>query len=441
MECDDARVRRLLLPLVVASLAAGVAPAAALERHGGFGSQVLTGGPARDLLFGDSGNDRLRGAGAADQLDGGSGNDLLAGGAGADWLDGGDGDDELAGGAGNDAIVEAGFGNDALLSGGPGEDVLLGGRGSDRLLDGGPGNDLLGGGLGDDVLAGGDGDDVLDAGPGSDLADGGAGNDVLSGGEGADLLAGGPGNDRIWIARIAARVDCGDGEDVLYWPYGAGVPYGPPAEILGRSAGNFPNCEVVVARNIPGGPNPYWLEPEDVVAAASNAGLREAPGAALEAIEATRGADASLRRGRYGLATEEADNLSVSELSRPPYRRPPGTLFGLGGDDHLEGSAAGDALDGGIGEDRLEGRQGDDVLTGGAGADRLEGGRGRDELRGEAGADQLNGGLDEDVLTGGAGDDVLVSVDGRRDVVDCGPGRDTVTADRFDVLRGCERRR
>jgi len=29
-------------------------------------------------------------------------------------------------------------------------------------------------------------------------------------------LEGGPGTDRIWIARIKVRVDCGDGKDVLY---------------------------------------------------------------------------------------------------------------------------------------------------------------------------------------------------------------------------------
>jgi hypothetical protein len=29
--------------------------------------------------------------------------------------------------------------------------------------------------------------------------------------------------------------------------------------------------------------------------------------------------------------------------------------------------------------------------------------------------------------------------DGRRDVVNCGPGDDTVQADRFDILLGCER--
>jgi len=37
--------------------------------------------------------------------------------------------------------------------------------------------------------------------------------------------------------------------------------------------------------------------------------------------------------------------------------------------------------------------------------------------------------------------DVIVSVDGQPDRVDCGPGEDSITTDRFDVLRNCETRR
>ena len=43
-----------------------------------------------------------------------------------------------------------------------------------------------------------------------------------------------------------------------------------------------------------------------------------------------------------------------------------------------------------------------------------------------------------DVFNGGAGNDVIDAKDGRREIVDCGPGRDRVKADRNDVLRGCE---
>lgn len=42
------------------------------------------------------------------------------------------------------------------------------------------------------------------------------------------------------------------------------------------------------------------------------------------------------------------------------------------------------------------------------------------------------------MVRAGSGDDVLTLNDGTVDVVDCGPGGDTVVADRADVLRSCE---
>jgi hypothetical protein len=42
------------------------------------------------------------------------------------------------------------------------------------------------------------------------------------------------------------------------------------------------------------------------------------------------------------------------------------------------------------------------------------------------------------VLVAGAGRDQLHADDGARDVVSCGPGTDTVFADRQDVVAGCE---
>jgi hypothetical protein len=42
------------------------------------------------------------------------------------------------------------------------------------------------------------------------------------------------------------------------------------------------------------------------------------------------------------------------------------------------------------------------------------------------------------VLKGGPGNDVLLAADGKRDLVDCGKGRDRATVDRIDRVRGCE---
>jgi len=151
-------------------------------------------------------------------------------------------------------------------------------------------------------------------------------------------------------------------------------------------------------------------------------------------------------------------------------------LVGLGGDDILRGQLDADCLFGGLGNDTLSGGDGADVtlsgddgnddVTGGPGADGLFGGAGRDFLKGGAqpdslsggdsadrlsggdGADRLFGGAGNDVLTGGpgrnryfgeGGRDRIEAANGLREVVDCGPGRDLVRADRSDRLRNCER--
>lgn len=61
------------------------------------------------------------------------------------------------------------------------------------------------------------------------------------------------------------------------------------------------------------------------------------------------------------------------------------------------------------------------------------------EIRGTAGSDVIAGtGAGGDVILAGKGNDTVHARNGHRDTVDCGPGRDTVWADRSDTLRGCE---
>jgi hypothetical protein len=114
-------------------------------------------------------------------------------------------------------------------------------------------------------------------------------------------------------------------------------------------------------------------------------------------------------------------------------------LKGLGGADCLEGGSGNDVLDGGDGDDRLAGASGKDRLTGGNGADKLTAGKGNDRLSGGNGNDTLSPGAGHDAISGGAGNDTINAVDGVRETVDCGKGRDTVRADRRDRLKGCEK--
>ncbi len=77
----------------------------------------------------------------------------------------------------------------------------------------------------------------------------------------------------------------------------------------------------------------------------------------------------------------------------------------------------------------FHGRDGNDIFVGGPGADVADGG---------LGIDDLNPGPGSDLVLGGDGDDTISARDGFGDVVECGPGVDTVTADRIDTLSGCE---
>jgi hypothetical protein len=96
----------------------------------------------------------------------------------------------------------------------------------------------------------------------------------------------------------------------------------------------------------------------------------------------------------------------------------------------IAGSSAGEELVGSTGSDSIAAGGGDDLARGRPGDDCLTGGAGRDVIRGGAGGD---------VLAGGSGGDRVRSVDGARDRVRCGAGRDRVAADGRDVVAdSCE---
>ncbi len=115
----------------------------------------------------------------------------------------------------------------------------------------------------------------------------------------------------------------------------------------------------------------------------------------------------------------------------------PNVLFGLGGDDILQGGAAADTVYGGAehdqllgfsGADELYGEDGNDTLAAGADNDRLYGGAGNDSLTGEAGEDLAYGGAESDRLFGGAGNDRLYGGAGV-DTLAGAEGNDSLFAD------------
>ncbi len=122
---------------------------------------------------------------------------------------------------------------------------------------------------------------------------------------------------------------------------------------------------------------------------------------------------------------------------------------GSGGDDVLVGTNRADGLFGRNGDDVLYGRGGGDFLDADSSMNNNVRGTGRDVVYGQGGPDDIYGGLNRDVLYGQGGNDEIT--DGRyngtnptrgdnaRDAIFCGPGRDTVTAERIDfVADDCE---
>jgi hypothetical protein len=98
-------------------------------------------------------------------------------------------------------------------------------------------------------------------------------------------------------------------------------------------------------------------------------------------------------------------------------------------------------IDGGPGDDELLGTDAGDVLAGGPGNDTLKGYDGDDQLDGGDGDDTVIGGVDRDTVLGGAGNDNVAGdgfEDEYADVVDGGPGLDTIDGDwssrRYDAI-------
>jgi Ca2+-binding RTX toxin-like protein len=128
----------------------------------------------------------------------------------------------------------------------------------------------------------------------------------------------------------------------------------------------------------------------------------------------------------------------------------PGTsafTVGTSGADVLVGTAARDVLNGRGGDDCLFGLGGEDRMSGGSGDDLLSGASGGDRLNGDAGKDKINAGNGNDTITPGAGkdkvagqggNDEISARDSTADSIDCGAGRDKVTADRSDNVKNCE---
>ncbi len=418
---------------------------------GGDGNDVLTGGDGVDALNGNAGDDTLNGGAGNDTLTGGPGIDPHNGGPGDDLMiwNPGDGSEPVNGEAGNDTFQFNGSAGDEVMTyTGNGPRVTffrnLGNitidigttetlfvnalAGIDTVTGGTNLNGLIvarvDGGDGDDILTGGDGVDQLNGGLGNDTLNGGAGNDVLTGGPGVDPHNGGPGDDlMVW--------NPGDGSEPVNGEAGNDTFQfnGSAGDEIMTYAGN--GQRVTFFRNL--GNITIDIGTTETLFVNALAGIDTVTGGA----------------GLNGLIVARVD--------------------GGDGDDVLTGGDGVDLLNGGLGNDTLNGGAGNDVLTGGPGIDPHNGGPGDDLMIWNPGdgSEPINGedGNDTFQFNGGAGVDTMnVTANGQRvtffrqpgaitmdigttetvfanalagdDIVTVGPGLAVLTAVRVDAGAG-----
>lgn len=114
-------------------------------------------------------------------------------------------------------------------------------------------------------------------------------------------------------------------------------------------------------------------------------------------------------------------------------------ISGGAGRDRLSAGTGNDSVNGGSGNDSLSGSSGNDTMNGSTGNDTVSGSSGNDRLSGSTGNDRISGGSGKNSYSGGSGNDTINARNRRNEVIDCGTGRDRVTADRRDRVKRCER--
>ena len=292
----------------------------------------------------------LIGSGMADVLAGDSRNNMIQGGGGDDMIFGG------PGGSYDDSD------NEDTLMGQGGNDKIYGGKGDDTL-DGGMGNDLLVGGSGDDTYMGGAGNDMIYA----DRAD-----TTIDGGSEADGM---PGMDTLSFARFTdAMLEDGDGIDL---DLQTSTTVSNIEHLIGTSEVDELSGTDANPETIEGGDGGDTLvggtgTGDTVSYASSDDDVRVNLGDGTTAD----GTGSSARGGHAGGDTiSEFENVIGSAYGDDLTARSGdtdtttdgiqgSTLWGLGGDDELEGGAGNDTLEGGAGADELNGGWTADGTTG-----------------------------------------------------------------------------
>ncbi|MXO49672.1 hypothetical protein GRI69_15590 [Erythrobacter vulgaris] len=455
---------------------------------GGEGNDFLSGGHARDYLYGQIGNDVLVGNGGADTLYGGAGSDVFVYRSASDST--GVSRDTIADfESGIDRIDISALNAESFTLTQSGNSTILRAQTSSGVLDVSVSGSVvasdivssapasrLEGSYGSDNLFSLGGDTTLRGVAGDDALFGAAGNDTLDGGAGIDHMFGGAGNDVYYISDygdLVVETD-GGGIDEVRSSVGFILPnYVERGVLLGSSnisirgndldntlignAGNNVLTGETGSNMLIGGFGADWFELQRGFNRVVYNSVQESTVYGADVLQTDNSGE---YQGDYvidltALAVQEfaitgerqLANFGGASVFYRTYTEititaDTGELVllidgeinlaafdwnrsdGLGG--VLKGSAAGDRLVGGDDKDFLYGNGGADYVFGRLGADTLDGGGGNDTLDGGQGADALFGGAGWDNLTGGEGDDILDGGYGD-DRLDGGRGVDTAS--------------
>jgi Ca2+-binding RTX toxin-like protein len=278
--------------------------------------------------------------------------------------------------------------NGAVLFGTAGDDILTGVDNLNGTIYGLGGNDTINTTSGNDTIFGGDGNDVIDGGTGANTIDGGAGDDTLSSStvsSSGNSYTGGAGNDTITGNQYSDNYyfNLGDGQDTITDLNGAG----------------FYDDKIYLGAGITTADVSLSRESLDLL------------------ISVGAGGDQIRVKEWYANGTNRIEELHFDDgtvWDVNTLHQNGAVLFGTAGDDILTGLN-------GLTE-TIYGLDGNDVIDGGTGADTIDGGAGDDTLSSDfisSGGSTYTGGTGNDTITGGQYNDSYH--------FNLGDGQDTIT--------------
>jgi len=346
-------------------------------------------------------------------INGTAGDDTLTGADGDDILNGAAGADHMIGGAGNDVYTVDNTGDTIVENVGGGIDTVttsldhytLGDNvenltfiGSDHIV--GTGNKL------DNVITAGSGDAMLSGLAGNDTLIGGAGNDTLDGGTGSDSLAGGQGNDTYIVDNAGDQVveAANGGTDTVITTLDAYTLTDNIENLTHSGSRAFAGTGNALDNVITSGDGRgtlLGLDGNDTLIGSAGADYLDG-GAGDDSMSGGAGNDVYIVDS-IGDTVTEAANAGIDEI-----RTTLGS-FTLGANVERLTAIGTGAFTG-------TGNALDNVLTAGDGPAHLYGLAGNDTLNGGNGDDYLDGGSGIDRMIGGAGNDTYI-VDNARDQV------------------------